>query len=83
MDPNACLQRLLDAFRDEDRHTAIEALEDMAVWIIKGGAFPDDPRGIQHPINIEHFRRQMVELTRLLNEYREASVVPLPKDTPF
>jgi hypothetical protein len=44
MDPDACLRRVLDAFRDGDRDAAYEALEDLLMWVVKDGALPADPR---------------------------------------
>lgn len=44
MDPDACLAKLLDAFRDGSRKHARFALEDLLGWITRGGALPQDPR---------------------------------------
>jgi hypothetical protein len=48
MDPNAALQRFLDACLDNDRDEAEDALEALAGWIQGGGFLPqiervDDP----------------------------------------
>ncbi len=39
MDPNACMQRLLNAVRDKDRFESRNALRDLVEWLQKGG-FP-------------------------------------------
>ena len=44
MDPNAALQRFLDALAAGDRTEATEALNDLHGWIVKGGFLPADPR---------------------------------------
>jgi hypothetical protein len=44
MDPNATLDRLLDAIMDGDMTEAGYALEDLTGWIYKGGFKPRDPR---------------------------------------
>jgi hypothetical protein len=44
MDPDACLARLLDAFRANDREAAYDAIEDLSDWLAKGGFMPRDPR---------------------------------------
>jgi hypothetical protein len=67
MDPDACLARLLDAFRDKDREAAFGAAEDLLDWLAKGGAMPVDPR-----LLFETFGQQMADLTALLKEYHEA-----------
>lgn len=40
MDPDACLLRILEAFRAQDRNEAIEAMEDLAEWLRRGGFMP-------------------------------------------
>jgi hypothetical protein len=77
MDPDACLAKLLDAFRDGDREAAYEAIEDLSDWLAKGGFMPADPR-----ITLDDFIRQVKELTALLNEYRD-SKAPTDEGTPF
>ena len=44
MDPDATLAALLDAFRDEDREAAYQAIEDLSDWLARGGFMPKDPR---------------------------------------
>lgn len=44
MDPDACLARLLDAFRDGDADAACDAIDDLQEWLADGGALPADPR---------------------------------------
>lgn len=40
MDPNACLKRVVDAFRDDDVAECDEAMIDLANWLEKGGFAP-------------------------------------------
>jgi hypothetical protein len=40
MDPQACLNEMIEAVRDGDIETAQERLFDLATWIEKGGAYP-------------------------------------------
>ncbi len=46
MDPNATLNRLIDAAttRDQDPQDILDAAEDLVDWIDRGGFLPDDPR---------------------------------------
>jgi hypothetical protein len=44
MDPNAVLQRFLDALASGDRDEATTALSNLQAWIAKGGFLPADPR---------------------------------------
>ena len=44
MDPDACLAKLLDAFRKGSHKHARFALEDLLGWITRGGALPQDSR---------------------------------------
>jgi hypothetical protein len=37
MDPNACLQRIVDAIRGGDADDALAAISDYRGWIAKGG----------------------------------------------
>jgi hypothetical protein len=39
MDPNACMERILQAIRDGNRSEAFEAMEDLLGWL-KFGGFP-------------------------------------------
>lgn len=41
MDPNACLERLIEAIRDRDYAEIRYAADDLADWIAKGGDSPD------------------------------------------
>lgn len=47
MDPNACLNRILDAIMDEDWQDAHDALNELQLWTGRGGYKPTDPR--RHP----------------------------------
>jgi len=40
MDPQACLNQMVEAIIDGDIDTAQERLFDLATWIEKGGAYP-------------------------------------------
>lgn len=40
MDPQACLNEMIEAIRDGDIDTAQERLFDLATWIQNGGAYP-------------------------------------------
>ena len=40
MDPQACLNQMIEAIRDGDLDTAQERLFDLATWIERGGAYP-------------------------------------------
>jgi len=40
MDPNACLERLLDAVETNDSEEAVEAARDLLGWMARGGAPP-------------------------------------------
>ena len=44
MDPNACLDRFIDAVMDRDLDEILEAARDLQGWIAAGGFTPDDPR---------------------------------------
>jgi hypothetical protein len=44
MDPDACLDRLLDAVADRDPQALLEAAADLAQWLDRGGVPPRDPR---------------------------------------
>lgn len=44
MDPNACLNRILDAIMDEDWQEAHDALNELQLWTGRGGFKPTDPR---------------------------------------
>ena len=44
MDPNACLQRFLNALAAGDRDEVLAALSDLQGWITRGGFLPADPR---------------------------------------
>ena len=46
MDPDACLARLLDACNGGDRDTAVDALDDLRLWLTNGRFLPKDPRRI-------------------------------------
>ncbi len=43
-DPDACLQRLIDAAIAGDHAEILEAAEDLATWLKRGGFNPKDPR---------------------------------------
>lgn len=40
MDPNACMQRILNAIKAQDKYAAEDALEDLIEWLEKGGFAP-------------------------------------------
>jgi hypothetical protein len=40
MDPQACWQRIFDAFEEQNQDEALDACEDLAKWIRKGGTMP-------------------------------------------
>jgi hypothetical protein len=40
MDPQACLNSMIEAIQDGDIEVAQERLFDLATWISKGGAYP-------------------------------------------
>lgn len=40
MDPDACLERLLDAVETLDREEAVDAAQDFLEWMARGGAPP-------------------------------------------
>jgi hypothetical protein len=42
VDPNACLQRFLDALEDNDASEAWHAHLDLSVWLTRGGFEPSD-----------------------------------------
>lgn len=42
MDPNACLQRLLKAIREQDHSETVQASADLLGWLLAGGALPDE-----------------------------------------
>lgn len=44
MDPNACLDRIIDAAIDGDVEELGYATNELAEWLLKGGAAPADPR---------------------------------------
>jgi hypothetical protein len=44
MDPDACLDRLLDAATSSDPDELRCAADDLATWLERGGAPPADPR---------------------------------------
>jgi len=41
MDPNATLQQMANAFRDDDADMALERRADLIAWIKCGGFWPD------------------------------------------
>lgn len=43
-DPDACLTRLLDAFRDGNADAACDAIDDLQDWMANNGTLPADPR---------------------------------------
>jgi hypothetical protein len=47
MDPDACLDRLLDAAVGRDPDTLIDAAVDLAQWLRRGGFPPRDPRAVR------------------------------------
>jgi hypothetical protein len=44
MDPDTALEWFLDACREQERETALDAIEWINDWLAKGGAMPRDPR---------------------------------------
>jgi hypothetical protein len=40
MDPDACVQRILAAITDQDRHELVDAMMDLAGWLNEGGSLP-------------------------------------------
>jgi hypothetical protein len=44
MDPNACADRILDAFEAEDWEEVEAAATDLLIWLGKGGFEPDGTR---------------------------------------
>lgn len=40
MDPNACVDRIVRAFRDHDLVEAVEAISDLKFWLSRGGSPP-------------------------------------------
>jgi len=40
MDPNACVDRIVRAFRDDDLVEAAEAISDLKFWLSRGGSPP-------------------------------------------
>jgi len=40
MDPNACLKRILDAFDCDDFKEAEQAVNDLSLWLFRGGFAP-------------------------------------------
>lgn len=44
MDPDACLDRLLDAAVNRDPTELLAAAADLAAWLRRGGFPPRDPR---------------------------------------
>ncbi len=56
VDPNACLQRFLDALDDGDSHEAYDAHQDLTLWLKGGGS---------QPYWSEEGRKAFSEFTRL------------------
>lgn len=60
MDPNACLTRIVDAFRDDDTDECDAAMSDLAEWLDKGGFAPSATGAIfgvnrfSEPIKVIH-----------------------------
>ncbi len=46
MDPQACLQRFLDALTDNNAEEAEDSLNDLLDWVQKGGWLPSLPVSI-------------------------------------
>lgn len=44
MDPTAALRRILEACLDDDRDEVLDAMQDLAGWIEKGGFLPQIER---------------------------------------
>jgi len=44
MDPNACLDAIIDAAVNGLNLALVEAAEDLAAWLESGGFCPSDPR---------------------------------------
>jgi hypothetical protein len=40
MDPTACLRKILTSLVRSERDEAVDALEDLAAWLLKGGIIP-------------------------------------------
>jgi hypothetical protein len=40
MDPDACLRRIVEACQEGDRDEALSAIEDLRLWIRRGGFLP-------------------------------------------
>jgi hypothetical protein len=57
MDPNACIDRIIDALIDGDLEEAREAMVDLQSWIARGGFLPGGDRLdvlTAHPMLREH-----------------------------
>ena len=76
MDPDACLARLLDALRDGDRDEAIDALDDLRLWLTNGRFLPGDPRvsaGAEAAlVAAEHLRVSAQALIQMAETYELA-----------
>jgi hypothetical protein len=40
MDPTACVRKILTSLVRSERDEAVDALEDLAAWLLKGGIIP-------------------------------------------
>jgi hypothetical protein len=47
MDPDACLDRLLEAAVNRDPEELLGAAADLAEWLRRGGVPPRDPRRVR------------------------------------
>lgn len=47
MDPDACLDRLLEAAVNLDPNALLDAAADLAEWLRRGGVPPRDPRRVR------------------------------------
>lgn len=47
MDPDACLDRLLEAAVNRDPAELLDAAADLAEWLRRGGVPPRDPRRVR------------------------------------
>jgi hypothetical protein len=67
MDPNACIQRILDAFRDGDNEELEQAMLDLFNWLKSGGFSPAIPNNFPASVLVQDTKTTYLELRQVEN----------------
>ena len=83
MDPQACWQRILEAFEDGDQAEVDEAMRDLWDWCSSGGFAPTDEKYEECEIRASHDMLQIVRRDNVLHLVGYNAAMIETKSFPF